>query len=188
MVLHSPVIINIYDLSEWNWWIYFCGCGGIFHTGVEVYGVEYAYGGHEYDMSGIFATNPRDAPGPVVWRESIVVGETHMGAQEVQDLVQSLGLKYKGCAYHLLQRNCNHFSEELAWLLCRQRLPSWVNRLAGWAVFLHCLLPTSWVPPLSPPSAALLPASTQQEDEHAKLLSNGQQQSHQQQQPQMDRL
>lgn len=45
----------------------------------------------------------------------------------VQDLVQSLGNKYKGRSYHLLQRNCNHFSEELVWRLCRQRLPSWVR-------------------------------------------------------------
>ena len=28
-----------------------------------------------------------------------------------------------------------------------------VNRLAGLAIMLHCLLPTSWVPPLSPPTA-----------------------------------
>ena len=28
-----------------------------------------------------------------------------------------------------------------------------VNRLAGMAIMLHCLLPTSWVPPLSPPTA-----------------------------------
>ena len=33
-----------------------------------------------------------------------------------------------------------------------------VNRLAYMAVCLHCLLPTSWVPPLTPPTAAdLLP-------------------------------
>lgn len=80
--------LNIYDLSDQNSWTYWCGVG-IFHSGLEAYGVEYAYGGataafnsavgcllngismsstrsagHEYDVSGVFATNPRDAPGP----------------------------------------------------------------------------------------------------------------------------
>ena len=81
----EPVYLNIYDLSDQNSWTYWCGVG-IFHSGLEAYGVEYAYGGsavmspyscacqgtftypapagHEYDVSGVFATNPRDAPGP----------------------------------------------------------------------------------------------------------------------------
>ncbi len=87
----EPVYLNIYDLSDQNSWTYWCGVG-IFHSGLEVYGVEYAYGGehlsksvaekdwtslatvvfliltsvtgHEYDVSGVFATNPKDAPGP----------------------------------------------------------------------------------------------------------------------------
>ncbi|CAL5222488.1 g4862 [Coccomyxa viridis] len=147
----APVILNVYDLHD-NSWIYWCGIG-IFHSGVEVYDVEYAYGGHEYDMSGVFATNPRDAPGPVVWRESVVIGETSLGAQEVQEVVQQLGSEYKGTAYHLLERNCNHFSNELCMKLTGKPAPSWVNRLAGMAIMLHCLLPTSWVPPLSPPTA-----------------------------------
>ena len=120
----GTVTLQIYDLHD-NTWLYWAGIGeacwsrsacldgplsggsnvhpspaavaGIFHSGVEVYNVEYAYGGvvgllclasrlhacggslqrgckmlrqlalfagHEYDMSGVFATNPRDAPGP----------------------------------------------------------------------------------------------------------------------------
>ncbi len=31
-----------------------------------------------------------------------------------------------------------------------------VNRLAGLAIMLHCLLPPSWVPPLTPPNAKML--------------------------------
>jgi hypothetical protein len=57
-----PVILNVYDLTDHNNWIYWCGIG-IYHTGVEVNGIEYAYGGHDYDVSGVFATNPREAPG-----------------------------------------------------------------------------------------------------------------------------
>ena len=40
----EPVYLNIYDLSDQNSWTYWCGVG-IFHSGLEVYGVEYAYGG-----------------------------------------------------------------------------------------------------------------------------------------------
>lgn len=31
--------------------------------------------------------------------------------------------------------------------------PAQINRLAGLAVMLHCLLPASWVPPLATPTA-----------------------------------
>lgn len=39
-----PVIVNVYDLAPGNKYTYGCGLG-IFHSGVEVYGVEYAFGG-----------------------------------------------------------------------------------------------------------------------------------------------
>lgn len=145
------VVLNIYDLSDQNNLLYWCGVG-IFHTGVEVHGVEYAYGGHEYDASGIFATSPKDAPGPVTFRESAVVGVTELSSEEVQQLVHNLGQAYRGNRYHLLQRNCNHFASDLSYQLCGRRSPPWVNRLANLAVMLHCLLPTAWVPPLSPPT------------------------------------
>jgi len=75
-------------------------------AGVEVYGIEYAFGGHEYDVSGVFATQPREAPGAVLFRESIEMGETDLTPAQVQALVQQMGQQYKGCQYHLLQSNC----------------------------------------------------------------------------------
>lgn len=40
----QTVWLAIYDLSDQNWWTAHLGVG-IFHSGVEVYGVEWAYGG-----------------------------------------------------------------------------------------------------------------------------------------------
>ncbi|CAD7704471.1 unnamed protein product [Ostreobium quekettii] len=147
----ASVRLNVYDLSEQNYVLYWMGFG-VFHTGVEVYGVEYAYGGHDYDASGIFATEPRKPPGPVEFRESIPMGDTGMEPDEVRRLVSSMGQRYRGNHYHLLQMNCNHFASDLCKELVGRRAPSWVNRLAGLAVVCHCLLPGTWVPPLNTPS------------------------------------
>lgn len=143
MAHKTPVYLNIYDLSDSNDLLLWCGLG-IFHSGIQVHGVEFAYGGHDYEASGIFATSPKDAPGPVVFRQSVLIGETTLTAEEVQSLVQTLGQTYKGNRYHLLQRNCNHFASDLSYQLCGQHAPGWVNRLANIAVALHCLLPAAW--------------------------------------------
>jgi hypothetical protein len=150
--LENSVFINVYDLTPVpNAYTYWCGVG-VFHSGVEVYGVEYAFGGHDYDCSGIFATAPRDPPGAVVFRETVYLGDTDLTQNEVLQLVQRMGSEFKGNRYHLLQRNCNHFASELCRALVGKPLPFWVNRLASVAVTLHCLLPTTWVPPLQTPS------------------------------------
>ncbi|KDD76939.1 hypothetical protein H632_c60p1 [Helicosporidium sp. ATCC 50920] len=106
------VYLNVYDLVEHNDWTYWCGVG-VFHSGVEVYGVEYAFGGHEYDAPGVFATTPRQAPGTLTWRQAIDLGPTSLSPAQVYEVVQRMGSTYRGNAYHLLQMNCNTFSDDL---------------------------------------------------------------------------
>lgn len=75
--------------------------------------------------------------------------------------------------YHLLQMNCNHFSSDLCARLTGQPAPSWINRLAGIAVSLHCLLPPGWVPPLRPPTMTPVAAAeaAAAELERSRLLN-----------------
>eukprot|EP01025_Chloroclados_australasicus_P022980 TRINITY_DN2349_c0_g2_i5.p2 TRINITY_DN2349_c0_g2~~TRINITY_DN2349_c0_g2_i5.p2 ORF type:complete len:192 (-),score=11.84 TRINITY_DN2349_c0_g2_i5:1154-1729(-) len=147
----QPVVLNVYDLTESNSYLHWLGLG-VYHTGVEIFGIEFAYGGHDYNSSGVFATKPRQAPGEVQFRSSIIIGETDLSREAVQQLVRRMGQFYKGNKYHLLQRNCNHFSSDLSYQLTGRRPPCWINRLAGVAIMLHCLLPQNWVPPLETPS------------------------------------
>jgi len=142
------VRVNVYDLWDNNVYTYPFGCG-IFHSGIEVHGTEYAYGAHDYSSSGIFETVPRKTPGTVKFRDSYVVGTTKLNRQEVTQACRKLGETYRGDMYHLLLRNCNHFSNDMTQELTgKSRVPSWVNRLAKIAYCCRCLLPPDINPPL----------------------------------------
>ena len=107
----TPVAVNVYDLNEYNDYAYAFGVG-IFHSGLEVHGREYSFGGHDYASSGIFATQPREAPPPAKFRRTEIVGYTDRrgGGGERRG---RLDRSYHGNTYHLLERNCNVFVEDL---------------------------------------------------------------------------
>ena len=46
-------------------------------------------------------------------RESIVIGTTDFLEADVRSIIEQLGKQYRGDQYHLLNKNCNHFSSAL---------------------------------------------------------------------------
>lgn len=135
----TPVYLNVYDLTPMNGYVYWAGLG-IFHSGVEVHGVEYAFGAHDYPSSGVFEVEPRQCPG-FQFRKSIFIGTTSLDATEVRDFMQRQALRYNGDTYHLIVKNCNHFCNDICYKLTGKRIPKWVNRLANLGSIFNFVLP-----------------------------------------------
>ncbi|KAL6497760.1 hypothetical protein OROHE_027002 [Orobanche hederae] len=124
----TPVYLNIYDLSPANGYFYWAGFGA-FHSGVEVHGVEYAFGAHEYPTSGVFEVEPRQCPG-FRFRKSVFMGTTRLDHNQIREFMEHQSANYNGDTYHLVVKNCNHFCEDICVGLTGNRIPKWVNRLA----------------------------------------------------------
>ncbi|CAD6190064.1 unnamed protein product [Caenorhabditis auriculariae] len=86
------------------------------------------------------------------FRESIVVGETDLTASDVRNLIKQLGDEFRGDRYHLISRNCNHFSSVFTRCLTGKEIPGWINRLAnvsGSIPFLERVIPQEWLTPVA---------------------------------------
>ncbi|XP_016512838.1 deSI-like protein At4g17486 isoform X2 [Nicotiana tabacum] len=106
----TPVCLNVYDLTPMNNYVYWAGFG-IFHSGVEVHGVEYAFGAHDYPTSGVFEVEPRQCPG-FKFRKSIFIGTTKLDPPQ-----------------------------DICYKLTGKKIPKWVNRLAKLGSAFNCMLP-----------------------------------------------
>nr|XP_043635984.1 deSI-like protein At4g17486 isoform X2 [Erigeron canadensis] len=124
----NPVYLNVYDLTPMNEYAYWLGLG-VYHSGVQVHGVEYAYGAHEEATTGIFEGEPKQCEG-FTFRKRILIGWTDMNIKEVKGFMEELGHEYKGTSYNLITKNCNHFCKDVCIRLTGNSIPSWVNRLA----------------------------------------------------------
>ncbi|KAJ4718606.1 DeSI-like protein [Melia azedarach] len=136
-----PVYLNVYDLTPFNGYAYWLGLG-VYHSGVQVHGVEYAFGAHEYPTTGIFEGEPKQCEG-FTFRKQILIGKTDKGPAQVRAVMEDLAEDYKGNAYNLISKNCNHFCNDACIRLTGNPIPSWVNRLARIGFLCNCVLPAT---------------------------------------------
>jgi len=137
-----PVWIHVYDLghvSRWvlnsSWPVRHHGFGA-FHCGVEVLGIEFSFQAVSNRLSdndptsGITWHNPKSHTRHV-YRESIELGETPLGLDEIATLLEELEREWLARDYHCLRRNCTDFAERLALALkVPEPFPQWVHGLA----------------------------------------------------------
>ena len=148
----APVVLNVYNMYWLNEYTSPIGLG-VYHSGVEIYGKEYAFGGHPFDFTGIFDMEPRDVEDlgdGFSFKESIAIGLTDFNERDIKKMVEMLGEKFVGASYHLVKNNCNHFTAEFTKMLCGKSIPNWVNRLATIGIrfpFLCACIPKEWLTP-----------------------------------------
>eukprot|EP00931_Biecheleriopsis_adriatica_P043229 TRINITY_DN24725_c0_g1_i1.p1 TRINITY_DN24725_c0_g1~~TRINITY_DN24725_c0_g1_i1.p1 ORF type:complete len:412 (-),score=76.25 TRINITY_DN24725_c0_g1_i1:287-1453(-) len=110
--------------------------GGIFHAGVEVNGLEWAFGMSEDEaVPGISCTLPRAHP-QHRYRQTLRLKDTKLSPEEVAELLSVFIEEYPGHDYDLLRRNCCHFANDFSKRLGAGRIPGWIHRLARVGAFL----------------------------------------------------
>lgn len=155
------VILNVYDICaphdpdlipNVNSWTSMAGLG-VFHSGIEILGREYCFGGHPEPSTGVFEIAPRQAP-DAKFRQAIHIGNCQLDQQSLQRVLNSFTDTWAGNSYSLLSRNCNHFADELSVALTGMRTPGWVNRLAFIGERFKGFLPEGFDTPMAAPVTA----------------------------------
>ena len=112
--------------------------GGAYHVGVEIFGIEYAFG-----MVGVYGHLPRQEVMQHHFREAIVMpiyaehkgiikeSICHLANEEIKKIIYiDMKKKWVGTSYDLIHRNCCHFADDLCETIGLGKIPNWINRVA----------------------------------------------------------
>jgi len=130
-IYHTPIYLNIYDLSPANCFLYPFGLG-IHHSAIEINGVEYTFA----EIAGIFEITPKQSDFGE-FRGSIKLGEIQMLNHDIRHEIYSLSNDFKGSNYDVALKNCNTFSNAVCEKLLKKKIPGYVNRLANIGEFFY---------------------------------------------------
>ncbi|EIM85886.1 DUF862-domain-containing protein [Stereum hirsutum FP-91666 SS1] len=123
----SPVKLYVYDLSnglakQLSLSLTGKQIDGIWHTSVVVFGKEIFYG------QGILTTAPgRSHHGQPM--QIVDMGETALDEETFQEYLNEMRQHYTADKYHLLDFNCNSFTNDCIGFLTGQSIPSWIKDL-----------------------------------------------------------
>ena len=95
---------------------------GIWHTSVVVYGREYCFG------QGIEVFEPGKAPHGVPV-EKIAMGKTEIPKEVFLEYLENMRAVWTADKYHLLDNNCNSFSDDMCRFLVGNGIPSHITSL-----------------------------------------------------------
>lgn len=132
----NEVFLNVYDLGDTDTFTFINRLstvnnnvllGGVFHTSVAVYSVEWCYGYTDDGTTGVDHLPPRSLR-THTYRTTVPLGCTPLSNDEVDGLIARLSEKWPGAAYDVLHKNCMTFAEELLQELQVRRMPRWVTR------------------------------------------------------------
>lgn len=106
----------------------------VYHSGVEVFGTEYLFGGGgATGATGVSLQKPKVPPPGSGWTlyQSVDVAPLQQSRGEVENVLRELKVEFSSGSYDLVSKNCNHFSEAFCQRLCGTGIPSWVNAAAS---------------------------------------------------------
>ncbi|PFH33649.1 EREBP-4 family protein [Besnoitia besnoiti] len=133
-----------------------CGCCAVYHTGVQIGAREYSFAhgagvvAAEFDPSragsarlSVFggAAGADEELEDAEFVYSLNMGECAMTGGQIAAAIETLSRDFAGEHYHLLERNCNHFSDALCRRLVGRGIPAYINRAAWLGRWISCLFP-----------------------------------------------
>ena len=153
---------------------------GFYHTAIELYNHMFAYGGHDYDFSGIVCVETDEdenaASGGLELKERLPIGVTYYSMDEIDEVIVYFGNFWHGQDYDPFGRNCNNFAQQFATHICDKEqyyFPNYINRFTKLGFMLN-----SWFKPLQNLFGEIVPLDQdvpeeEEEQEQEAMLGAG---------------